>query len=115
LSVADLVNRGASYAKQNDYTEAIVNYQKALAIDSDYIPAQVDLGLVPRLQATQTFVSRNTIEGSSAANRTAKVKQPLTSQKLSNLIRSERTHTTVSRRSVASWVKPIALLNCSAK
>jgi tetratricopeptide (TPR) repeat protein len=45
LSVADLVNRGASYAKQNDYTEAIVNYQKALAIDSDYIPAQVDLGL----------------------------------------------------------------------
>jgi tetratricopeptide (TPR) repeat protein len=44
-SLADLVNSGVFYAKQNNYQKAIGSYQKALALDPNYIPAQVNLGL----------------------------------------------------------------------
>ena len=45
LSVAELVNRGVSFAKQGNYPEAIGTYEKALALDSNYVPAQLNLGL----------------------------------------------------------------------
>ncbi len=45
VSAPDFVNFGVACARQNNYERAVRAYQKALAVDPHYIPAQVNLGL----------------------------------------------------------------------